>query len=97
MSRKYKNKVIIDDGVVYKNKNDNVLELFDYLSVRNFDNFPKIVDVDDKYIKMEYIDSSKYHEITDGIELIKTMALLHEKTIFYKDISVNLKVSIKKR
>lgn len=89
MSRKYKNKVIIDDGVVYKNKNDNVLELFDYLSVRNFDNFPKIVDVDDKYIKTEYIESSKYHEITDGIELIKTMASLHEKTIFYKDISVN--------
>lgn len=94
MSRKYKNKVIIEDDYVLKKRNDDLLELFDYLSIRNFDNYPAILEVDDNYIKTNYIESNKYHEITEGIELIRTMASLHSKTEFYKDISNNKHKSI---
>lgn len=89
MSRKYRNSVIIEDNTVSKKRNDDVLELYEYLTISNFDNFPKVLDVDDEYIRSEYIESVKYHETTLGIELIRTMANLHSKTIFYKDISKN--------
>lgn len=89
MSRKYKNSVIIEDKKVSKKRNDELLELYEYLTISNFDKFPKVIEVDDNYIRSEYIESAKYHEVTPGIELIKTMAELHSKTVFYKDISKN--------
>ena len=40
MTKKYKNSVIIDNEVVTnKNRNHNLLELFDYLETRNFNKF----------------------------------------------------------
>ena len=90
MTRVYKNNVIIDDGVVTKkNKNNNLIELFDYLETRNFNNFPKVISSDDREIKTEYIESKDYHEMTKGVELIKTVSQLHYKTLFFKDISKN--------
>ena len=89
MSRKYKNSVVIENSTVSKKRNDETLELYDYLSIRNFDNFPKVVEVTEDEIKSEYIEGNKYHEVTEGIEIIKTMANLHSKTLFYKDISLN--------
>ena len=85
MTRVYKNNVIIDDGVVTKkNKNNNLIELFDYLETRNFNNFPKVISSDDREIKTEYIESKDYHEMTKGVELIKTVSQLHYKTLFFK-------------
>lgn len=90
MTRVYKNNVIIDDGVVTKkNKNNNLIELFDYLETRNFNNFPKVISSDDREIKTKYIESKDYHEMTKGVELIKTVSQLHYKTLFFKDISKN--------
>ena len=90
MTRKYKNSVIIDNEVVVKkNKHNNLLELFDYLKIRNFNSFPEILSIDDREIKIKYIESKDYHEMTKGIELIKTVVELHYKTLFFKDISKN--------
>lgn len=89
MSNKYKNSVKVDNNTVTKKRNDEVLELYDYLSIRNFDNFPKVIDVTDDEMRSEYIEETKYHEVTDGMEIIRTMASLHSKTLFYKDISHN--------
>lgn len=90
MTRVYKNNVIIDDGVATKkNKNNNLIELFDYLETRNFNNFPKVISSDDREIKTKYIESKDYHEMTKGVELIKTVSQLHYKTLFFKDISKN--------
>lgn len=90
MTRIYKNSVIIDNEVVTKkNRNNNLIELFNYLETRNFNNFPKVISSDDREIKTEYIEQKDYHEMTKGVELIKTISLLHYKTLFFKDISKN--------
>ena len=90
MTKKYKNSVIIDNEVVTKkNRNNNLLELFDYLETRNFNKFPKVISSDDREIKTEYIETKDYHEMTKGVELIKTISELHYKTLFFKDISKN--------
>ena len=86
---KIKNKVTIKDNYVLKQKNDKIIELYDYLDSRGFNSFPKIIDYDDNNIKSEYIESSKYHEMTKGVELIKTVSLLHYKTLQFKDVSKN--------
>ena len=46
MSKRFINKVIIDKNKVIKKRNDDVIELYDYLETRNFDNFPKIISND---------------------------------------------------
>ena len=86
---KRKNTVRIEDNCVIKNKNDKVLEIYDYLDSRGFENHPKILDIDDNSIKTEYIENKNYHEMTKGVELIKTVSLLHYKTLHYKDVSKN--------
>lgn len=89
MSNKYKKSVKINENTVSKKRNNDVLELYEYLNIRNFDNFPKVIDVTEEEIRSEYVENVKYYEMVDGIELIKTMATLHNKTIFYKDVSKN--------
>lgn len=89
MNKKYKNSVIIEENTVTKKVNNNILELYDYLDTVRFDNYPKIIDINDREIKTEYIKETKYHEVSKGVELIKTISLLHYKTMFFKDVSKN--------
>ena len=84
-----KNSVYIENNTVRKKKNDRVIELYDYLDSVDFNNYPKIVDMDEEYMSSEYINETKKHEITKGIELIKTVANLHKKTSKLKDVSKN--------
>ena len=77
MSKKYKNKVIIDNDIVTKKRNDDVIELYDYLLTRNFDNFPKIISKDERNINYEFIREEKYHQMTKGVEFIKVASTLH--------------------
>ncbi len=89
MSKKYKNSVIINDNTVTKKRNDDVIDLYDYLLTRNFDNFPKIISKDERNINYEFIREEKYHEMTKGVEFMKVVSSLHSKTLFYKDVSKN--------
>ena len=58
--------------------------MFDYLETRNFNNFPKVISSDDREIKTEYIESKDYHEMTKGVELIKTVSHFIIKHYFLK-------------
>ena len=89
MSKIIKNKVTIKDKEVIKKADKSLIELYDYLETRNFDNFPKLIDYNEEYVRNEYIESKEYYEITKGIELMKTMSMLHYKTMFFKDVSKN--------
>lgn len=89
MSKKYINNVVINNNEVIKKRNDDVLELFDYLITRNFDNYPKILSKDDRNINYEFIEEKKFHEETKGVEFIKLVSSLHSKTLFFKEISKN--------
>ena len=89
MSKKIINSVIIDDNRVIKNKNDKLLDLYNYFDDIGYDNYPKIIDYDENNISSEYIARKTNHEITKGIEFIHTVANLHSKTVRYIDVSKN--------
>ena len=89
MSDKRFNRVIIKEDRVVKKKNDKVLDLYNYFDSRDFDNYPKIVNVNDNYIESELIKEKDSFETIKGVEFIKTVANLHNKTIEYKDVSKN--------
>lgn len=84
-----KNKTRIEEDRVIKKKNKDLKELYDYFEIVNFDNYIKIIDEKENYYETRYIENKKYHEITPGLELIKTLSILHNKTLHYKDISKN--------
>ena len=89
MNKIQKNSVIIDEDKVIKKRNDKLISLYDYLDSREFYNHPIITDVKDNIIQTKYIESKENNELINGSELIKTMALLHLKTIKYTDVSKN--------
>lgn len=97
MSKKYKNSVVIDGESVVKKRNDEVLELYDYLLLSGFDNFPSVIEVLDDSVRSKYIKSEKYREVASGTSIIETMAKLHSKTVFYKDISSNKHKEVKEK
>lgn len=89
MSRIIKKNVVINDNEVIKKSDKSLLELFDYLQTRSFDNYPRVLDYDSDSLRVEYVESKDYYEMSKGIELIKTMSILHYKTMFFKDVSKN--------
>ncbi len=89
MNKKIRKNATIDENGVSKKNNSNISELFEYLNSRNFTNFPEIIFENDEIYTMKNINSEKYYEMTEGIELIKIVSSLHSKTIFYKDVSKN--------
>lgn len=88
MSKRY-NSVIIKDNSVIKKNNNRILELYDYLDERGFDNHPKVIEANEESIKTEYIGSKKYYEMSKGIEFIKLVSKLHSKTVINKEVSKN--------
>ena len=89
MSKKYKNSVQIDEDRVIKKRSNDLLELYEYLDTVRYDNYPEIIDINDREVTTKYIKEEKYHEVSKGVELMKTLSMLHYKTMFFKDVSKN--------
>jgi len=89
----YKNSIIYKDPegkkhVAKENKN-NILETYNYLNSRGFGYLPRLEYCDDNsyvYQFVEDINTPNEQRISD---LIKIDALLHNKTVYYKDISID--------
>lgn len=64
-------------------------EIFNYLINRNFKYYPSIIDYDDKYELVEYIDEIDIPKEQKINDLINFVALLHSKTTYYKEIDVS--------
>jgi len=95
--RKYElfnNSVIFTDSngnkfVAKKNKNNKIIDIYEYLNSRGFNYLPKLTYYDDEGYIYEYeenINTPSEQKIND---LIKMDALLHNKTVYYKDISLD--------
>ena len=84
-----RNSIIIKDNKVVKKRSDKLLNLYDYLSSRGFDNYPRVVNVSDDVIESEYVLGKECYEECKGEELINTISSLHSKTIEYKSTSKN--------
>lgn len=78
----------MDGKFVVKPKGkQNVKELFSYLTIRNFQEFPKLVDDTRSDIDIyEYVEDAKYPKDQKAIDMIKTVADLHAKTSYNKEV-----------
>lgn len=69
-----------------KGKQD-VKELFNYLKIRNFDCFPELVDDSRSDINIyEYVEDVSYPKDQKAVDMIKTVADLHNKTSYSKEV-----------
>jgi len=88
---------IIPTGYEYKNNvkiietKNNILDIFNYLHLKNFNYFPNVYNKDrnDLYEIYEYIDSSDMSNYEKSEEIIYLLSLLHNKTTSYKDIDID--------
>lgn len=91
----YKNNVKIietkNNKYVLKRNKNNILDIFNYLHLKNFNYFPNIYNKDrnDLYEIYEYIDSSDMSNYEKSEEIIYLLSLLHNKTTSYKDIDID--------
>lgn len=91
----YKNNVKIietkNNKYVLKRNRNNVLDIFNYLHLKNFNYFPKVYNKDrsDLYEIYEYVDTSDISNYEKSEEIIYLLSLLHNKTTSYKDIDID--------
>ena len=69
--------------VLKKNLGNNI---FNYLYSRNFNYYPKIIDLDKNGIMYEYLDNINYDNDQKAVDLMHILSLLHSKTTYYKEI-----------
>ena len=67
-------------------KKDNI---YKYLLSRNFEYFPKVIDSNEDSTIYEFVDDVKYDNEQRAFDLIHTIALLHSKTTYYKDVDID--------
>lgn len=79
----------------YKNVDKDLTVLFNYLKSRSFNNFPKVVSLKNNILVTRYIN--EIYDNNKEENLSKTIALLHYKTAYYKQVSNNKYKKIYKR
>ena len=78
-----------DEKYVVKEKNKDLKSLFEYLNSRNFNKYPKIIDeYDNKYV-YEYVKDVNMPINQKIVEEAKTLAELHYKTSYFKNIKID--------
>lgn len=90
------NVTIVDTGkgrVVFKKKTNsdrnNINYLYEYLSSRSFNFYPKLINSDnrDDYDMYEYIESVDTPNEQKALDIIYLIGLLHNKTTYYKEVN----------
>ncbi len=89
----YKNAVIYKDAKEKKHvikKNDcNILEKYNYLNSRGFGYLPRLEYVDNDVYVYEYVKDTNTPLEQKMSDIIKMDALLHNKTVYYKEASLD--------
>lgn len=86
--------LIKNNEIVLKEENINI-ELYDYLRSRDFTNFPKLLDINDRGKNVyEYIKDYSLNKNQLGNDLALTLANLHNKTSFTKEVNLDRYKSI---
>ena len=70
-------------------KKGNLDNIYKYLLSRNFEYFPKVIDSNEDSTIYEFVDDVKYDNEQTAFDLIHTIALLHSKTTYYKDVDID--------
>ena len=88
----YNNSIIFtnnDIKYVIKNNTNDIYHIYKYLNSRGFDYLPNIVYQDDISYIYEYIPDLKEPDEQKVKDLVLLMALLHNKTSYHKEISLD--------
>ena len=84
---------ILDNGkiklVVKRKGSKDLANVFNYLSARSFNNYPKIVFSSKNYNFFEYVTDSVEPFPQKLTDLMIVTSILHQKTTFYKNIDSN--------
>lgn len=75
-----------DEKIVVKPKLKELSSLFDYLQIRDYNNYPHITSEDKNEIRYKYYEEEYFHK-DDDIDFIRSVADLHYKTTYYKSVS----------
>ena len=70
-------------------KKGNLDNIYKYLLSRNSEYFPKVIDSNEDSTIYEFVDDVKYDNEQRAFDLIHTIALLHSKTTYYKDVDID--------
>ena len=71
-----------------KEKREDIRKLYDYLNSRSFTYFPPLIDDTREDINVfSYVKESYAPKEQKALDLIKMIALLHQKTTYYKDVT----------
>ncbi len=74
--------------IVIKEKKRDTRELYSYLYSRNFSSFPTLIDDSREGIEIfSYVQDTNMPKEQKASDLIKVIANLHQKTIYYKEVS----------
>lgn len=89
---KKKNITILDSTkgsfVIKNNSNAKVKETYNYLLSRNFDYFPKLANSERNDVNVfEYVEDTPMPKEQKVSDMIDVVALLHNKTTYYKEIT----------
>lgn len=78
------------DFVVKERCEKDIKELYAYLKSRNFTSFPKLVDDSRNDVNVyEYVEGVSMPKEQKALDLIDVVANLHNKTTFYKTVTVD--------
>lgn len=78
--------IIVDTNIgkkVIKEKGNN--DIYSYLESRNFNYFPNVIE-DEKYEILDYEDEIEMPNDQKMLDMIRLIALLHNKTTYYKEV-----------
>lgn len=74
--------------VIKEKGNADIRKIFNYLTSRNFNYFPKIIDDTRSEVNVfEYVEEVETPKDQKAQDLINIVALLHSKTSYYKEVS----------
>lgn len=74
---------------VAKKNDNNILDIYNYLNSRGFGYLPRLVYCDNDSYVYEYVEDTNTPDEQRISDLIKLDALLHNKTVYYKDMSLD--------
>ncbi len=78
------------DFVVKEKREKDIKELYAYLKSRNFTSFPKLIEDSRSDVNVyEYIEGVSMPKEQKALDLIDVIANLHNKTTFYKTVTVD--------
>ena len=88
----WKNKVLVLESTsgnfVIKEKKNDIRKLYDYLNSRSFNYYPSLIDDTREDVNVfSFVNESFAPKEQKAMDLIKMVALLHQKTTYYKDVT----------